>query len=191
MSSWYDVHATSYAARTWNLADFPGLEGDLDSFHAATLRSMPVLDVGCGAGRDAEALAVRGSSVVAVDLSMPLLRIAKERCRNLPVELIHASALRLPLSAESVGGIWSSGCLLHLELGDIALALKEMHRVLAPGAPLGLSMKSGIGSENREGRLFTYVQREQLHEMLSGLFTSVRIKGPIRRDWFFALGYKR
>ncbi|RKO26115.1 class I SAM-dependent methyltransferase [Pseudarthrobacter phenanthrenivorans] len=190
MKSWYDLHARSYAMRTWNLSDFPGLEADLNSFQAATLNGMPILDVGCGAGRDVEALAERGSSVIGVDLSLPLLRIARERCQNLPVELIHASALRLPLSSGSIGGIWSSGCLLHLTLSDIPLALKEMHRVLAVGAPLGISMKSGSGSENRDGRLFTFVEREQLQELLSDLFTVERITGPVRRDWFFALGYK-
>jgi SAM-dependent methyltransferase len=39
----------------------------------------PVLDVGCGTGRVAVALAADGHEVVGVDLSVPMLRLAEER----------------------------------------------------------------------------------------------------------------
>jgi SAM-dependent methyltransferase len=44
----------------------------------------PILDVGCGTGRVAVALAADGHEVVGVDLSAPMLRLAAERRRALP-----------------------------------------------------------------------------------------------------------
>jgi len=44
----------------------------------------PILDVGCGTGRVAVALAADGHEIVGVDLSLPMLRLAEERRRALP-----------------------------------------------------------------------------------------------------------
>lgn len=56
------------------------MEGDVDFYRRlATEQGGPVLDIGCGTGRIAAALAADGFEVVGVDLSAAMLRIAEER----------------------------------------------------------------------------------------------------------------
>jgi SAM-dependent methyltransferase len=65
----------------------PG-EGDVAFYaHLAAERGGPVLDLGCGTGRVAVALAERGFEVVGVDLSEAMLRQAGERRARLPAEV--------------------------------------------------------------------------------------------------------
>ena len=60
-----------------------------------------VLDLGCGAGREAIALATLGAHVTAVDVSRPMLREAKiaARAARMNVELVLSDCLRLRYAA--------------------------------------------------------------------------------------------
>jgi SAM-dependent methyltransferase len=89
------------------------------------------LDVGCGSGRWAAQVARRGFEVVAVDASPAALRVAT---RVAPLaQVVQGSAVELPLRDASVDFAFSLGVLHHLP--DTAGALREVHRVLRPGAP--------------------------------------------------------
>jgi ubiquinone/menaquinone biosynthesis C-methylase UbiE len=88
-----------------------------------------LLDVGCGGGSFAVALADRGWSVMGVDVSEDQLRLARER----GVEVVHADARDLPFDAESFDAAVS--IFTHTDMDDFAGALGEVARVLRPGAP--------------------------------------------------------
>ncbi|MCZ7629317.1 MAG: class I SAM-dependent methyltransferase [Microthrixaceae bacterium] len=89
------------------------------------------LDVGCGTGRWASQVLDRGPRLVALDASAPALRVA---ARTAPAAaLLNASAVELPLADDSVDFGFSLGVLHHLP--DTEGALREIHRVLVPGAP--------------------------------------------------------
>jgi SAM-dependent methyltransferase len=77
-----------YDARSAAIMPGSPVEGDVDFYRrlAAELGG-PVLDVGCGTGRVAVALAADGHGVVGVDLSGPMLRLAEERRASLPDEV--------------------------------------------------------------------------------------------------------
>jgi SAM-dependent methyltransferase len=65
----------------------PG-EGDVPFYRRlADQHGGPVLEIGCGTGRVAAALASAGFEVVGVDLSEPMLRQAEERRASLPPEV--------------------------------------------------------------------------------------------------------
>lgn len=89
------------------------------------------LDIGCGTGRWAAQVLERGPSLVALDASAPALRVA---ARTAPAAaLLNASAVELPLAGDSADFGFSLGVLHHLP--DTDGALREIHRVLRPGAP--------------------------------------------------------
>lgn len=89
------------------------------------------LDVGCGTGRWAAQMLERGHQLVTLDASAEALEVAH---RNAPgARPVNASAVELPLADDSIDFAFSLGVLHHLP--DTEGALREIHRVLGPGAP--------------------------------------------------------
>jgi SAM-dependent methyltransferase len=103
----------------------------------------PLLEVGVGTGTVSAGLAELGRDMVGVDLSHPMLAVARER---LPGRIAAADALRLPVRTGSVAG----ACLVHVLhlVADVPQTLAEVARVLRPGGTLvatGLSGEPGQG----------------------------------------------
>ncbi|HUR62280.1 MAG TPA: class I SAM-dependent methyltransferase [Candidatus Thermoplasmatota archaeon] len=90
------------------------------------------LDVGCGVGLYADAVAqALGCTVVGVDASPPALRHAPTRDR-----LAAADAQHLPFPDGTFDFAYAINMVHHLKRGEQELALAEAARVLRPGAPL-------------------------------------------------------
>jgi SAM-dependent methyltransferase len=103
----------------------------------------PLLEVGVGTGTVSAGLAELGRDMVGVDLSLPMLAVARER---LPGRIAAADALRLPVRTGSVAG----ACLVHVLhlVADVPQTLAEVARVLRAGGTLvatGLSGEPGQG----------------------------------------------
>lgn len=98
------------------------------------IRGQNVLDYGCGDGPDTTLLASRGAFVQALDLSPDLLERAAGRLRldgfDKLVTFHCGSAHDVPLQDGSVDAVVGHAILHHL---DLALAAREVHRVLRPG----------------------------------------------------------
>jgi ubiquinone/menaquinone biosynthesis C-methylase UbiE len=93
------------------------------------------LDVGCGNGRHAEALAARTDRTLGVDVSRELLREARRRAaeREFPVSLVQGDAARLPVADDCVALAVYVATLHHLPSADARRAsLDELARVLGP-----------------------------------------------------------
>jgi ubiquinone/menaquinone biosynthesis C-methylase UbiE len=104
-------------------------------------RHKRLLDIGCGAGRNAVPLARQGWSVTGVDLSWPMLRAAAERAQSEsaghPLHLVLAPMEQLPIQSRSVDfivahGIWN----LARSSTQFRSAVREAARVANPGALL-------------------------------------------------------
>ncbi len=95
----------------------------------------PVVDVGCGPGRHASALADRGREVIGVDVSLPFLQAAG------PGHWVRGDARALPFASGTVHGVvcLCQGGFGLLGGGDEARAVAEMARILCPGGRLVLS----------------------------------------------------
>ncbi len=93
-----------------------------------------LLDVACGSGLALELAALRGAACAGIDASPRLVAVARDRCPDADVRVgdMHA----LPWAAGSFDvvtsfrGVW----------GTTPDAVGEIHRVLAPGGRLGLTV---------------------------------------------------
>jgi SAM-dependent methyltransferase len=99
--------------------------------------TMRVLDIGCGAGRNAVPLAASGLLVIGTDLSWPMLCAAADRGAGTNLRLVLAPMDVLPVGTGTVDlviahGIWNlarSGL-------EFRRAVAEAARVASPGASL-------------------------------------------------------
>ena len=95
-----------------------------------------VLDLGCGGGLVAEALAREGFEVAGLDASLPSLLVAREHARDEGVALacVGGDGQRLPFAGGRFDAVVCTEVLEHVERPDALL--REAARVLAPGGAL-------------------------------------------------------
>ncbi|MGE5333580.1 MAG: class I SAM-dependent methyltransferase [Nitrososphaerota archaeon] len=133
----------------------PGDDATLEEY----LQFVPVLDAGCGPGRDARALAEYDLPVLGIDISQGMLDEAGERtARRLSHGFIRYALMdmrRLDLPDASCRGVWCSASLLHLPLRTAPRAMRELVRVTRPGGPLAIFLKLRAADAEAE-RLQTY-----------------------------------
>jgi SAM-dependent methyltransferase len=106
-----------------------------------TVEGARILDLGCGTGRNAVALAQAGAKVLAVDPSAELLGAARDRCdaAEVRVELHQAELAELAfLRSDSIDAAISVMALGSVD--DLARVFRQVHRVLKPEAPLVCSV---------------------------------------------------
>jgi SAM-dependent methyltransferase len=97
-------------------------------------RAGPWLDLSCGPGAFARALAAAapGALVVGLDLSRAMLDVAAQRTGGYPnVVLVRADAHALPFVDGSFAGVNNAGALHAYD--DPELVFREVRRVLSPG----------------------------------------------------------
>lgn len=95
-----------------------------------------VLDVGCGTGEDARAMAnlvAPGGRVVGIDGSQAMIAVARQRSENcdLPIEFATGDAHRLDFADDRFDASRADRIFMHLD--EPAQALREMMRVTRPG----------------------------------------------------------
>ncbi|MFD7412588.1 class I SAM-dependent methyltransferase [Kitasatospora purpeofusca] len=117
-----------------------------------------VLDLGCGAGRNAVHLASLGFEVDAVDLSATALDWARERAEAAGVapRFHHGNIFSTELPLPQYDLVYDSGCLHHLPPHRRISYLALLERVLAPGGYFGLTCFAAgeMGSELPDAALY-------------------------------------
>lgn len=147
------VDLLAQAAATYPIPEMGGRPGDditLDEY----LQLVPVLDAGCGSGRDARALAAHDLPILGVDLSQGMLDEAGERtARRLPqgsIRYVLMDLRRLELPDACCRGVWCSASLLHLPRRTAPRAMAELARVARRGAPVAVFLKARREHEDLE-----------------------------------------
>jgi 2-polyprenyl-3-methyl-5-hydroxy-6-metoxy-1,4-benzoquinol methylase len=129
-----------YYESVWG--DLPeGIEPPFAALRLAYLRAevvpgQRVLDLGCGEGFFAAALATAGCIVVGADVAEEPLRRARRRLQSLDLQLIDAER-RWPLPDAGFDVVWAGEVIEHVL--DTSAWLSELRRVLKPGGTLLLS----------------------------------------------------
>jgi len=157
----YDRRAADYAALNdgANAAD-----PHLSAFIAALNPGSRVLDLGCGPGIAAAAMARAGLLVDAWDASSAMVALA---ARHPGVDARQAVFDDIA-GTDIHDGIWANFSLLHAPRADFPRHLAALHRALKPGGRFHIGMKRGTGSA-RDGidRLYTYYETEELDAFLA------------------------
>lgn len=149
----YNNSATKYAAHMGTYRPFPGLREQLRSFIALTDPNLPILDAGCGPGRDSVEIVVSGRRVIALDASVEMLLSSPPELSRQDLGLLQSMRFRvagdlraIPLRQGCLGGIWACASLMHLPSRDLEGALKQMCELLTRNAPIRASFKAQGGS---------------------------------------------
>jgi ubiquinone/menaquinone biosynthesis C-methylase UbiE len=97
-------------------------------------RCRAALEVGCGTGSFSRTLAKSSESVLALDLSPNMIRVAQERSARFPnIEFRVADVLELELPAEAFDCVATIATLHHLPTKEV---LSKIKRALKPGGVL-------------------------------------------------------
>jgi ubiquinone/menaquinone biosynthesis C-methylase UbiE len=124
------------------------------------IQDLDVLDLGSGTGRLAYLLAPQTRTVLALDLSLPMLSVAAEKIKRAGFENCWLSAAdhrALPAQTASVDLVISGWSLCYLVVwegnnwkSELTKGLIEMNRVLRPGGSIIVIETLGTGTEEPE-----------------------------------------
>jgi len=115
--------------------DLEGIDEDVTMYRELAMRQRgPVLELGCGTGRVALALAQAGLTVVGVDYSAGMLEVARRQAAGLPLTLVQADMRELRLRRKFATVLVPFGGLQHMETAaEVTAALATVAHHLAAG----------------------------------------------------------
>lgn len=129
----------------------------------------PVVDLGCGPGWHTEAL---GPTAVAFDATRAMLAQVPDFAPRAP--RVQGNLAALPFRRGSLAGAYASKSYVHLARSDVPLALADLHRAMAVGAPAELVLfagdveHAGFDGDAFPGRRFSLWPEERLCDVLIG-----------------------
>jgi SAM-dependent methyltransferase len=94
---------------------------------------LPVLELGCGGGRDTEVLAAAGHHVVGVDLSAEAVERARQR---VPSAAFHCQDLRAPFPLARAGVVVASLSLHYFPWPETEALVERIRQLLVPSGIL-------------------------------------------------------
>jgi ubiquinone/menaquinone biosynthesis C-methylase UbiE len=128
------------------------------------LTGKKIIDIGCGAGRDAVVFTHAGYEYTGIDASPAMLSIAKERAPKGIYRAMDFSRLDFPDS--TFDGFWAAASFLHVPKEDVTQLLVEAKRITKPG---------GVG----------FISLKQKERMDEGMIEQQRFGGTISRYFSF------
>lgn len=164
-----------------------------------------LLDAGCGSGKYAIPLSMRGFEVIGLDVSLNALKMACERAasRKLKIEFLAGNMYHLPFLDSSFDFIWCYGVLQHLLLKERELAISEFRRILNDGGILFIEV---LGKEDmryggdevepntfvrKNGIIYHYFDKMELEELLKSKNFSCEITESRNEKRFYGSSYTR
>jgi SAM-dependent methyltransferase len=157
----------------------PDAVPDMTAFLAHLPMGGRVLDLGCGPGHAAEAMAAQGFLVEAWDACPEMVALAAGRA-GVTARLAEFDDLS---GSKIFDGIWASFSLLHAPKRDFPDHIGRIARALVPGGLLYLGLKTGPG-EGRDdlGRYYAYYDEAELigHLEAAALRVEVLSRGKSR-----------
>lgn len=156
----YAAKADEYAALVKDAAEDPMVRKFIASVPAGT----KVLDIGCGPGFAAGAMAQAGLDAHAWDPVPEMLALARS---HEGVTARQAGYDDLD-QTNAYGGIWANFSMLHTPLAKWPDQFAAIHRALITGGIFHFGTKLGDGeSRDSIGRLYSYMSEADLNDLLT------------------------
>lgn len=146
-------------APTYQASGMGGVSRFLPAFLEALPREAHILELGCGGGRDAQAMIAAGHRVEPTDGVAEIAQKA-EALLNTPVRVMRFEEID---ANEAYDAVWANASLLHVPRVGLPSVLARVWRALKPGGLHHATYKSG-GREgrDRDGRYFNYLTAAEL-----------------------------
>lgn len=161
-----DTTLRVYAQKAGEYEGMIAAAGDdpaLAAFIAALPRGAQVLDLGCGPGHSAAAMAHAGLRVDATDAVAEMVAMTAAR----PGVRAWQATFDEIAGDDIYDGIWANFSLLHAPKADFPRHLGALRRPLKPGGLFHIGMKTGTGERrDRLGRHYAYYAQAELSAAL-------------------------
>jgi SAM-dependent methyltransferase len=125
----YDSAASAYADHLFTELEKKPLDRHLlNRFAEATRGSGWVVDLGCGPGHVAKYLREQGVSVIGVDLSVEMIKVAGSLSPEIDFRV--GDMRRLDFDDASLAGVVAFYSIVHFDPAELSAVFREMRRVL-------------------------------------------------------------
>ena len=137
------------------------------------IKGKKVLDIGCGAGRDAVVFVENGFNYTGIDASERMLKVAQERVPQGTFKVMDFYHLEFP--DNTFDGFWAAASFLHVPKSDVSTLIQEARRVIKQNGVGFISIKKktikeeGLIEENKYGgiaRYFSFYDKEEFKKIL-------------------------
>lgn len=189
-ADYYDTHSEQFYRDTVGV--------NMTPLYARFLQHVPVgkpiLDAGCGSGRDALAFKELGYPVSAFDASEAMAIKASELLGQAVAVQMFEQFKETP----HYGGIWACASLLHLPEAKLPEAFSRLWEALLSGGVLYCSFKYGYGERVKDERVFTDASEQRAQRWTQHLIGCVGQESWLTEDqrpgrveqWFNFLLFK-
>lgn len=124
-----------------------------------------ILDAGCGSGRDSKAFINMGYQVEAFDASSEMV----ERASNLTGLEVALMRFEDVSAIDKYDAIWSCASLLHVPQQELISVMNKLAQSLKSGGIWYLSFKYGESEREKDGRVFTDLNEQNLMKLLESV----------------------
>lgn len=164
---------------------------DLDEFDAWLLGRVaddaggaPIVDVGCGGGRVAAALAAAGATVTGLDVAPAMVELARARHPGLRFERADLRDLMRPPAASAWGAVVAWDCLDHFVPSELPGILGGLARVLAPGGVLAAAVPIGTQVGRTAGTSVGHVELPVVQHDRAAVLAAITGAGLQLQRWY-------
>lgn len=143
----YDSAARAYADHLFTELEQKPLDRHLLNRLAESVRGRGrVVDLGCGPGHISRYLHEQGVSVVGVDLSPEMIRVAGELTPGIDFRV--GDMRRLDFADDSLAGVVAFYSIVHFDAAGLSAIFREMRRVVHPDGLALVSFHAGDAVEH-------------------------------------------
>lgn len=142
-------------------------------YYKRMIKGRKVIDLGCGAGRDAAVFIQNGFDYTGIDASAGMLNVARERVPE--GTFLQMDFGKTPFKEGEFDGFWAAASFLHVPKKEVAEVLQVAKRIIKNGGVGFISVKEkqeideGMIEENRYGgisRYFSFYTTNEFKDLL-------------------------
>jgi ubiquinone/menaquinone biosynthesis C-methylase UbiE len=142
-------------------------------FYKSIISGKKVIDLGCGAGRDAAIFVENGFDYTGIDASEGMLKVARERVSKGKFQQMDFD--KTTFRDGEFDGFWAAASFLHIPKKDVIGVLQEAKRITKNGGVgfISIREKNGIDEgmidENKHGgisRYFSFYTQDEFKNLI-------------------------